>query len=109
MRQMAPGSARAGLRASMLFLGAVWTWLLLSPCAVRAMRADHMAQLRQETVDMFYHGYDNYMKHAFPEDEVNSHKSTLTVVLGLLGDASIGRKADTFKHANTWTIRSCDP
>lgn len=26
--------------------------------------------LRSETVDLFYHGYDNYMKHAFPEDEL---------------------------------------
>ena len=34
------------------------------------MRADYLAQLRKETVDMFYHGYSNYMKHAFPEDEV---------------------------------------
>ena len=25
---------------------------------------------RQETRDVFYHGYDNYMKHAFPEDEL---------------------------------------
>jgi hypothetical protein len=37
------------------------------------MRADHMAKLRLETVDMFYHGYSNYMQHAFPEDEVISH------------------------------------
>ncbi|KAL2211747.1 glycoside hydrolase family 47, alpha-1,2-mannosidase [Sarocladium strictum] len=35
-----------------------------------AMRADRMAQLRRETVDMFYHGYGNYMEHAFPEDEL---------------------------------------
>ncbi|XP_044719865.1 glycosyl hydrolase family 47 protein [Hirsutella rhossiliensis] len=34
------------------------------------MRADRLAQLRQETVDMFYHGYSNYMQHAFPEDEL---------------------------------------
>lgn len=34
------------------------------------MRADHVRRLRQETVDMFYHGYNNYMEHAFPEDEV---------------------------------------
>ena len=34
------------------------------------MRADRVVRLRQETVDMFYHGYDNYMKVAFPEDEV---------------------------------------
>jgi hypothetical protein len=26
--------------------------------------------LRQETIDLFYHGYDNYMQHAFPEDEL---------------------------------------
>lgn len=37
---------------------------------VAAMRPSRVAQLRQETVDMFYHGFDNYMKIAFPEDEV---------------------------------------
>ncbi|KAK6438069.1 hypothetical protein LTR95_005731 [Oleoguttula sp. CCFEE 5521] len=26
--------------------------------------------LRQDTQDLFYHGYTNYMKHAFPEDEL---------------------------------------
>ncbi|KAG6004928.1 hypothetical protein E4U21_000597 [Claviceps maximensis] len=31
---------------------------------------DRLAQLRQDTVDMFYHGFSNYMKHAFPEDEL---------------------------------------
>lgn len=37
---------------------------------VVAMRPDRMAQLRQDTVEMFYHGYSNYMDLAFPEDEV---------------------------------------
>ncbi|KAI1816887.1 glycoside hydrolase family 47 protein [Poronia punctata] len=37
---------------------------------VVAMRPDRVAQLRQETVDMFYHGFDNYMEIAFPEDEL---------------------------------------
>lgn len=49
------------------------TFLLVAavvPRTVPAMRADHLARLRQETVDMFYHGYSNYMLHAFPEDEV---------------------------------------
>ena len=46
---------------------AIWTPLL---GMVSAMRADRMAQLRKDTVDMFYHGYGNYMQHAFPEDEV---------------------------------------
>ena len=46
--------------------------LLLSwPGDTSAMRPDRIAKLRRETVDMFYHGFDNYMKIAFPEDEVN--------------------------------------
>lgn len=42
------------------------------------MRQDRLVQLRQETVNMFYHGYNNYMQHAFPEDEVclASHVAT---------------------------------
>ncbi|KAK4218267.1 ER degradation-enhancing alpha-mannosidase-like protein 1 [Rhypophila decipiens] len=35
-----------------------------------AMRPGRVAQLRRETIDMFYHGYDNYMRVAFPEDEL---------------------------------------
>ncbi|CAM1504469.1 Fc.00g020600.m01.CDS01 [Cosmosporella sp. VM-42] len=42
----------------------------LLPWTTHAMRRDRLAQLRQETVDMFYHGYSNYMNHAFPEDEL---------------------------------------
>ena len=34
------------------------------------MTPAHIAQLRKETVEMFYHGFDNYMDVAFPEDEV---------------------------------------
>jgi hypothetical protein len=55
----------------MMLLVVALLWLshsLLRP--VEAMRSDYLAQLRQDTVDMFYHGYSNYMKHAFPEDEV---------------------------------------
>ncbi|KAI4595773.1 alpha mannosidase-like protein [Pestalotiopsis sp. 9143b] len=55
----------------------LWTpicLLLLLPLwigAVGAMRPDQVARLRQETVDMFYHGFNNYMGIAFPEDELN--------------------------------------
>ena len=50
-----------------------WLFLAVSlapwpPAA--AMRPDRVRDLRQETVQMFYHGFDNYMKVAFPEDEV---------------------------------------
>lgn len=56
-------------------LSASWVLLWLLPllpwlASVGAMRLDRIAQLRQETVDMFYHGFDNYMEIAFPEDEV---------------------------------------
>jgi hypothetical protein len=47
----------------------VAVWLGHAPAAA-AMRPDRMRELRQDTVDMFYHGFDNYMKIAFPEDEV---------------------------------------
>jgi hypothetical protein len=39
------------------------------------MPPDRLAALRKETVGMFYHGYDNYMEHAFPEDEVRRSPS----------------------------------
>ncbi|KAG6368164.1 hypothetical protein INS49_002365 [Diaporthe citri] len=35
-----------------------------------AMRPDRIASLRDDTVEMFYHGYDNYMRVAFPDDEL---------------------------------------
>lgn len=51
----------------------IWTLLALFlaqwPVAT-AMRPDRIKALRRETVDMFYHGFDNYMRIAFPEDEV---------------------------------------
>lgn len=34
------------------------------------MHQSTIDSLRQEAVDLFYHGYDNYMRHAFPEDEL---------------------------------------
>lgn len=50
-------------------------WILLALLldrwpAAAAMRPGRVQELRQETVEMFYHGFDNYMKIAFPEDEV---------------------------------------
>ncbi|SMQ45040.1 unnamed protein product [Zymoseptoria tritici ST99CH_3D7] len=43
---------------------AVW------PTVVKCMTDDTIASLRQDTQDLFYHGYDNYLAHAFPEDEL---------------------------------------
>lgn len=51
-------------RAHLLLICALLPWI------ASAMRQDRLVRLRQQTVDMFYHGYNNYMEHAFPEDEV---------------------------------------
>jgi hypothetical protein len=45
--------------------------IVLAPWpGVAAMRSARVKELRRETVDLFYHGFDNYMRVAFPEDEV---------------------------------------
>lgn len=56
----------------MLLVAPLLLIFALLPWTTIAMRRDRLARLRSETVDMFYHGYDNYMKHAFPEDEVSN-------------------------------------
>lgn len=35
-----------------------------------AMSPARIGEMRRQTVAMFYHGFDNYMDVAFPEDEV---------------------------------------
>lgn len=59
---------RSLARACIILFSAILLSSWLSPTA--AMRPDHIAKLRQETVDIFYHGFDNYMRVAFPEDEL---------------------------------------
>jgi len=34
------------------------------------MTDDQLSNLRQDTEDLFYHGFDNYMLYAYPEDEL---------------------------------------
>lgn len=36
----------------------------------QCMTRGQLDELKSETESMFYHGFDNYMKHAFPEDEL---------------------------------------
>ncbi|EEH18851.2 hypothetical protein PABG_01170 [Paracoccidioides brasiliensis Pb03] len=50
-------------------LGAIVALSLWIP-PVEGMRGGQIRELRKETEQMFYHGYENYMKHAFPEDEL---------------------------------------
>ncbi|OTA99402.1 glycoside hydrolase family 47 protein [Hypoxylon sp. CI-4A] len=58
----------APLARLIVLLALVVPWLL--GVAVEAMSPSRIAELRRETVDMFYHGFDNYMNIAFPEDEL---------------------------------------
>ncbi|KAL1384298.1 glycosyl hydrolase family 47-domain-containing protein [Phyllosticta capitalensis] len=58
----APGLG--GLRWTALF------WLLGHVALSTCMTEELLRSLKQETTDIFYHGYDNYMEHAFPEDEL---------------------------------------
>ncbi|RAH49486.1 glycoside hydrolase family 47 protein [Aspergillus brunneoviolaceus CBS 621.78] len=51
----------------------VITWVLLLSswlAMAQGMRVDRVRELRKETEHMFYHGFDNYIQHAFPEDEL---------------------------------------
>ena len=70
--------SRARVKTPILLQSLLRPWLLLIALLVAAitpgafaMRPARVAELRQETVDMFYHGYDHYMRIAFPEDEVS--------------------------------------
>ncbi|CAK4031255.1 glycoside hydrolase family 47 [Lecanosticta acicola] len=44
--------------------------LTLGATTGSCMTVDEISVLRQDTRDLFYHGYDSYMRYAFPEDEV---------------------------------------
>ncbi|KAH8813096.1 glycoside hydrolase family 47 protein [Xylogone sp. PMI_703] len=53
----------------------LWRWISIALFiswlgTTAAMLPGRVAQLRKETVSMFYHGFDNYMRIAFPEDEL---------------------------------------
>ena len=67
-------------RLALLLVCALSTW------TASAMRADRLAELRQATVDVFYHGWRNYMDKAFPEDEVGSEECV--ALLGLIPHVS---------------------
>ncbi|KAJ9609389.1 hypothetical protein H2200_005716 [Cladophialophora chaetospira] len=59
----------------------LWTWLrciqlavliasLASVATVHAQTPGQIKALRKEAEDLFYHGFENYMTYAFPEDEL---------------------------------------
>ncbi|KAL1958859.1 hypothetical protein VTO42DRAFT_3696 [Malbranchea cinnamomea] len=54
-----------------LLLWVLWVWALLPwHACVHGMRRSRVKELREETEHMFYHGFENYMRYAFPEDEL---------------------------------------
>jgi hypothetical protein len=54
---------------------AVYPLLLALVALADAMTPRRIGELRQETILMFYHGFDNYMQIAFPEDEACSSQA----------------------------------
>lgn len=44
----------------------LFTWVIPATSTSDSL----LSTLRQDTRDLFYHGYSNYMRHAFPEDEI---------------------------------------
>ncbi|KAL4897420.1 glycoside hydrolase family 47 protein [Aspergillus ambiguus] len=61
--------------SQMCDLRSTWmmTWVLfltLWLALAQGMTTDQIKELRKETEHMFYHGFDNYIKYAFPEDEL---------------------------------------
>lgn len=69
---MLRASFRLCYAAQRLFLLSILLLLPSWPANVEAMRPSRRETLKQATIEMFYHGFDNYMSHAFPEDEVGA-------------------------------------
>ncbi|KAL4801909.1 glycosyl hydrolase family 47-domain-containing protein [Aspergillus unguis] len=67
---MRSGCGRPHLSACSIWI-AGWVLILsLWISSAQGMRSDKIKSLRTETEQMFYHGFDNYLQHAFPEDEL---------------------------------------
>ena len=107
-RTREPSTSMKTLRGRHCFNILIWTLLALLLArwpAAAAMRPDRIKALRQETVDMFYHGFDNYMEIAFPEDEVwhlttmrhslPGHRAAVLTVITTTAPSSVLRPADT--------------
>ena len=65
-----PRPAPVGLLCTWLFAAVLLSLAPAPRLGAVAMRAGRVTDLRRETVGLFYHGFDNYMRVAFPEDEV---------------------------------------
>ncbi|KAF2841039.1 glycoside hydrolase family 47 protein [Patellaria atrata CBS 101060] len=52
------------------FIWSFWSLLLFLVTLAHCMTDEGVGNLRQETRNIFYHGFDNYMEHAFPADEL---------------------------------------
>ncbi|KAL3465130.1 glycosyl hydrolase family 47-domain-containing protein [Aspergillus heterothallicus] len=66
---------RSGCGSPQMALRTAWitSWVLalsLWLSKAQGMRYDQIRSLRIETEHMFYHGFENYLEHAFPEDEL---------------------------------------
>ncbi|CDM29166.1 Glycoside hydrolase, family 47 [Penicillium roqueforti FM164] len=56
------------LRSAYMVVWAILLWLTVA----HGMRDSLVKELRQETERMFFHGFENYLQYAFPEDELRA-------------------------------------
>uniref|UniRef100_A0A7S4B7D7 alpha-1,2-Mannosidase n=1 Tax=Chrysotila carterae TaxID=13221 RepID=A0A7S4B7D7_CHRCT len=73
-------------------LVATWLCTLLTPVSAQTtaqlMSATERLQLRENVREMFHHGYDAYMRYAFPHDELKPLSRSFTDSLVELGNAA---------------------
>jgi len=72
--------------------------------ALSPMDSAEKAQMRSNVLKMFYHGYDNYMRFAFPHDELKPLSASYTDSLAELGNAAPkeGSEYESCLHSLTY-------
>ena len=73
------------------------------------MDSAEKAQMRSNVLKMFYHGYDNYMRFAFPHDELKPLSASYTDSLAELGNAAPkeGSEYGSCLHSLTYCPLTC--
>ncbi|OQE05566.1 hypothetical protein PENVUL_c023G01818 [Penicillium vulpinum] len=56
------------LRSAWMVVWTIFLWITIA----YGMRDSQVKELRQETERMFFHGFENYLQYAFPEDELRA-------------------------------------
>ncbi|XP_024523829.1 alpha-mannosidase I MNS5 isoform X1 [Selaginella moellendorffii] len=85
--------------------------LLLGLALVEALSApiprfEERAALKEDVRNMFHHAYDNYMKYAFPHDELKPLSLSYTDSLEELGNLKLERLSETYSGSALTLVES---